>query len=166
MTPTVEQYARMIASGTAHGFPGHEFPDDSEPAGSNTDPEAYAYCDDCDVMAADILPVIRAAVAAAQAERDESWIAAVQDGPHKHRHAAREACGICGVFDEVVKRARAEEREAAAEIVEEFLAQYPSDIFQPPKPKHHGNTVDACSAAALRAVLPNVAAAIRARKQP
>lgn len=51
--------------------------------------------------------------------------------------------------------------ELAAQIVDRYLAAYPENIFIPPVPGQHGKTVDACSAAALRAVLPNIARDIR-----
>lgn len=51
--------------------------------------------------------------------------------------------------------------EEAAKEVEEFLANYPVDVFSEPDPGKHGATVDSCSARALRVILPNVAKAIR-----
>ncbi len=51
--------------------------------------------------------------------------------------------------------------ESAAQIVEQWLSRYPADVFIQPEPGQRGKTVDACSAAALRAVLPNIAADIR-----
>lgn len=58
---------------------------------------------------------------------------------------------------------RVEERAACAEIVDGFIAAYPERFFPEPPAGQHGRTIDACSARALRGVLPNVAAAIRAR---
>ena len=54
----------------------------------------------------------------------------------------------------------------AAQVVDQYLAHYPPDIFLPPIPGQHGQTVDACSAAALREVLPHVADDIRAMLLP
>ncbi len=45
---------------------------------------------------------------------------------------------------------------ASIEIIEEYLKASSMDIFNSPPPGEHGETVDACSAAALRAVLPNI----------
>jgi hypothetical protein len=67
----------------------------------------------------------------------------------------------CPHADSATATARAEEREKAAKVVDEWLTHYPEDIFIPPQAGQHGKTVDACSAAALRGVLPNLAAAIR-----
>ncbi len=55
-------------------------------------------------------------------------------------------------------RQAAEDRVArrAFAVLEEYIAAYPVDIFPQPPYGQHGKTVDACSAAALRAVLPNV----------
>ena len=47
-------------------------------------------------------------------------------------------------------------REEAVRILSEYLAAYPEDIFIEPPAGEHGQTVDACSARALRAVLPNI----------
>lgn len=54
--------------------------------------------------------------------------------------------------------------ERCARIVDEYLAAYPKDIFIEPLPGQHGQTVDACSARALRGILPNIARDIRALK--
>ena len=70
-------------------------------------------------------------------------------------------CGWCAD----VERARAEEREQCARVVDQWLLAYPEAIFTPPAPGEHGKTVDGCSAAALRAALPNVAKDIRNRKE-
>lgn len=51
--------------------------------------------------------------------------------------------------------------ESAAQVVESYLAAYPADVFKQPPAGQHGETVDACSAAALRAVLPSIAEDIR-----
>src|SRR5688572_4967632 len=51
--------------------------------------------------------------------------------------------------------------EAAREI-EESARFYPEDIFTTPPRGEHGKTVDGCSAAAIRAVLPGLGDAIRA----
>lgn len=55
------------------------------------------------------------------------------------------------------------EREACAQMVETRLEHYPTDIFTAPPPQQHGKTVDACSARAIRAILPSLANQIRAR---
>ncbi len=47
-------------------------------------------------------------------------------------------------------------KEEALHILRAYLAAYPESIFLPPPPGEHGRTVDGCSAAALRAVLPNI----------
>ncbi len=51
--------------------------------------------------------------------------------------------------------------ETAAQIVEGFSAFYPTDIFPEPPPGQHGDTVDACSASAIRHVLPAIADRVR-----
>jgi len=51
----------------------------------------------------------------------------------------------------------------AAELVRDFAKHYPESVFIPPPPGEHGNTVDACSAAAIRAILPTIAAALEKR---
>jgi len=56
---------------------------------------------------------------------------------------------------------RQEEREQCAAFLEDFAKHYPENVFIPPPPGEHGKTVDACSAAAIRAILPILAAAIR-----
>jgi len=53
------------------------------------------------------------------------------------------------------------EMERCAKIVDEWATRYPVDIFGDPPKGFHGATTDACSAKALRTILPNVAAAIR-----
>ena len=55
----------------------------------------------------------------------------------------------------------AEERERCAKILDDWPSHYPDDIFIPPPAGEHGYTVDACSAAAIRIICPNIAAAIR-----
>jgi len=55
-------------------------------------------------------------------------------------------------------------QEACAQIVDRYLRAYDPEIFIPPPDGQHGETVAACSAAALRAVLPNIARDIRAIK--
>ena len=51
--------------------------------------------------------------------------------------------------------------ESAAQVVEKYLASYHEGVFTQPQPGQHGKTVDACSAAALRAVLPSIIEDIR-----
>lgn len=51
--------------------------------------------------------------------------------------------------------------EACAKIVENYLVAYPESIFHQPLQGQHGETIDACSAAALRAVLPHIIEDIR-----
>ena len=55
-------------------------------------------------------------------------------------------------------RQAAEDRVArkAFAVLEDYIAAYPVDVFPQPPAGQHGQTVDACSAAALRAILPNV----------
>ena len=55
----------------------------------------------------------------------------------------------------------AKERERCAGIADAWFATYPEDIFIPPPPGQHGETVDACSARAARHVARGIAAAIR-----
>ena len=64
------------------------------------------------------------------------------------------------VRDMLVRRAI----EDAARIVEWYLSHYSASIFTQPEPGQHGETVDACSAAALREVLPHIAEDIRQLK--
>jgi NTP pyrophosphatase (non-canonical NTP hydrolase) len=52
-------------------------------------------------------------------------------------------------------------RERCATIVESFAAHYPVSVFPPPSPGEHGKTVDACSARAIRCILPVLATLIR-----
>ena len=51
--------------------------------------------------------------------------------------------------------------EQSALVVEDYLKAYPEDIFIPPEPGKHGKMIDACSAAALRCILPNIIRDIR-----
>lgn len=51
--------------------------------------------------------------------------------------------------------------EASAKIVDDYLSAYPVAVFSEPPAGQHGVTVDACSAAAIRAILPNIAEDIR-----
>lgn len=50
----------------------------------------------------------------------------------------------------------------AVTILEEALAAYSYSVFPDLPPGEHGKTVDACSAAALRGVLPGLIASVRA----
>lgn len=52
-------------------------------------------------------------------------------------------------------------REACAQVVDGYIRSYPTSLFPEPEPGEHGGTVASCAAAALRAILPNVAADIR-----
>jgi hypothetical protein len=56
--------------------------------------------------------------------------------------------------------ARREGAEAAADVLRNAMMAYPESIFTPPPPGKHGDTVDACSAAAIRGVLPALIDAI------
>ena len=56
--------------------------------------------------------------------------------------------------------------ESAAQVVDQQVEVYPESVFIPPPAGQHGKTVDACSAAALRAVLPVVARKIRQLADP
>jgi len=47
-------------------------------------------------------------------------------------------------------------------VIDRWLRSYPTSVFAQPEPGQHGETVDACSAAALRAILPLVAEDIHA----
>ena len=53
------------------------------------------------------------------------------------------------------------ERDRCEEVVNEALKHYHEDLFPKPESGQHGESVDSCSAAALRAVLPGIAADIR-----
>ena len=66
-------------------------------------------------------------------------------------------CSWCADID----AARQKERERCAQIVEDLARHYPEAVFVPPEPGQHGKTVDACSAAAIRGIIPSIAAAIR-----
>ena len=57
-------------------------------------------------------------------------------------------------------RTLAEVRLVVEEVMED---RWPADVFTPPPPGQHGGTVDACSAAALRAVVPKLRDEILAR---
>jgi hypothetical protein len=47
--------------------------------------------------------------------------------------------------------------ESAAQVIDGYLSAYPENVFfPPPSPGQHCSTVDGCSAAALRAVLPEM----------
>ncbi len=54
-----------------------------------------------------------------------------------------------------------EERERCAAIVQSHMRFYPENIFHEPPLGEHGKTVDACSAAAIRSILPVLAEDIR-----
>jgi hypothetical protein len=56
--------------------------------------------------------------------------------------------------------------EDAARVVEWYLSHYSASVFVQPEPGQHGKTVDACSAAALREVLPHIADDIRKLAAP
>jgi hypothetical protein len=53
------------------------------------------------------------------------------------------------------------ERERCAKVVEDFARAYPTTVFLEPEEGKHGQTVDACSARAIRTILPEVAGKIR-----
>ena len=61
-----------------------------------------------------------------------------------------------------ITEAVAQERERCAKIAAGWALHYPKDIFIEPPPGQHGETVDACSAAAIRWICPSIAAVIRA----
>lgn len=69
-----------------------------------------------------------------------------------------------GAIDKAVAAAVSAERERCAKVVDEYLNAYPENLFPAPDFGKHGSTVDSCSAAALRNVLPNIAHDIRALK--
>ena len=77
------------------------------------------------------------------------------------------SCGICSrclilaALKAEREAATLAERERAIAVVQAFLDSYPLNIFTDPEPGKHGETVDACSARALRRILPIIAAAIR-----
>lgn len=62
---------------------------------------------------------------------------------------------------EILRRIIASERERCAKIVEAWIECYPTRVFTDPPDGQHGATVDACSARAMRALLPGLAADIR-----
>ena len=54
--------------------------------------------------------------------------------------------------------------EAASTVLNQ-LRFYPVDVFPTPPRGKHGKTVDSCSAAALRAMLPNLARTLQSEAQ-
>lgn len=60
-----------------------------------------------------------------------------------------------------IRRVQRSAIEAAAKIIDGYISAYDPEIFIPPQPGQHAETVSGCSAAALRAVLPNVARDVR-----
>lgn len=55
--------------------------------------------------------------------------------------------------------------EEAVKVIHGYATAYPEDIFIPPPPGEHGKTVDACSARALRVILPNIERDVAALKE-
>ena len=54
-----------------------------------------------------------------------------------------------------------QERERCAKIAQDFSKHYPKETFIEPPPGKHGESVDACSARAIRHVCPVIADAIK-----
>ena len=52
----------------------------------------------------------------------------------------------------------------AAKAARDFALNYPTDVFAQPPAGQHGETVDACSAAAIRAMAPIIALKIEEMK--
>lgn len=66
---------------------------------------------------------------------------------------SKTTCDLCAAY-----RAGAEAMRArCAALVMSWAQNYPEDVFIEPPKGEHGKTVDACSAAALRRVLPTIA---------
>ena len=70
---------------------------------------------------------------------------------------------LCTLQEQVIKSFQRDKAQLRNEVIEEcddivrrYLSAYPPDIFIPPPIGEHGETVDACSASALRAILPNI----------
>lgn len=51
-------------------------------------------------------------------------------------------------------------RDEASQTVTDFAKHYPESVFVPPPAGQHGKTVDACSAAAIRGVIPSISKGI------
>mgnify|MGYP001617917680 CR=1 FL=1 len=49
-------------------------------------------------------------------------------------------------------------------MIHRYATAYPEDVFISPPPGAHGSTVDACSARALRVILPNIERDVAALK--
>ncbi len=64
-------------------------------------------------------------------------------------------------IDDLIAQVKAEERERNAVLIESKMENYPISIFIEPPSGEHGKTVDACSAAAIRSILPVLAEDIR-----
>lgn len=69
---------------------------------------------------------------------------------------------ICARLDVALAAARRDERERCAAVIDEWVKHYGIEIFPEPSSGEHGNTIDACSARALRDVLPRIASKLRA----
>lgn len=59
------------------------------------------------------------------------------------------------------REAQAEQKKRDEEIAANWASHYPTDIFIEPAPGEHGQTVDACSASAIRHASNQIAAAIK-----
>jgi len=66
------------------------------------------------------------------------------------------AAALKDAYREGVEAMQAGMKNAVAEF-------YPTDIFTPPSPGEHGETVDQCSAAAMRGVVPGLTDMVAAR---
>lgn len=74
--------------------------------------------------------------------------------------------GLARLLDAAREQGRRDGLEEAARLVANAAGRYPADVFDEPLPGEHGRTVDACSARALRVVLPRLAAEILAIAPP
>lgn len=63
-----------------------------------------------------------------------------------------------------IEIAEEEQRARSAKVVDDWVKAYPVSIFGDPPDGQHGNTVDSCSAKALRHGLPPIAEAIRQKE--
>ena len=72
---------------------------------------------------------------------------------------------VTGALEDLLTRCRDATEEACAAQVEDWLKWYSTDIFASPEPKQHGKTVDQCSAAVARHLIPAIAKDIRERRR-
>ena len=95
--------------------------------------------------------------------------------PRSLNHMMTSPCPLChccgekrhdgGIPCVSCETTRREALEEAVKVIHAYATAYPEDIFIPPPPGEHGQTVDACSARALRVILPNIERDVAALKQ-